>query len=217
MYQKKLNLSYGKWLSKMRFKDYITEKVIIPDKLKITTSDVDKLNKQFKNYPVKFKFVEVDSDTEPSAGYIPKDNTIRVSINKDLPLKVIEALIQHEIIHYIQNQKSGNRMQADIERSAKLMKDIMDQVDDWEDDAENGPAAIAYLAKKYKELHTKAKYLNDEERQTYAYMFVKLRSSDNIKEVIKEANKMWLDLTNEKMNNKMLKYFYMYWQVKDQL
>ena len=201
----------------MSFKNYLQEAVIVPEKIKITTTDVNKLNKQFKNYPVKFVFREIDTDTEPAAGYTPKNNTITVSINNTVPLIAVEALIQHEIIHTIQDKKSGSRMQADIEHSAKLMKDIVDQVDDWEDDDENGPQAISYLAKEYQKLQTKAKFLNDEERMTYAYMFVKLRSSDSIRKVLKEANKMWVDLTNEKMNNKMMKYFYMYWSVKGEL
>ena len=204
----------------MKFRQYcqdLREAIIIPDKLSIKTNDIKELNKQFKDYPINFVFKEVNDDTEPAAGYIPKNNTITVSINKQMPLVTIEALIQHEIIHSIQNIKSGNRMQADIEKSARLMQDIIDQVNDWEDDDEYGPQAIAYLAKEYQKLRTNAKYLNDEERMTYAYMFVKLRTSDNIREVINNANKMWIDLTQEKMNKKMMKYFYMYWQVKDKL
>ena len=203
----------------MKFRQYcqdLREAIIIPDKLSIKTNDIKKLNKQFKNYPINFVFKEVDDDTEPAAGYDPKKNIIRVSINKEMPLVTIEALIQHEIIHSIQDMKSGNRMQADIEKSARLMQDIVDEVDYW-DGEEDGPQAIAYLAKEYQKLQTDAKYLNDEERMTYAYMFVKLRTSDNIKQVLNNANKMWIDLTQEKMNKKMMKYFYMYWQVKDKL
>ncbi len=201
----------------MTFKRYLQESVIVPNRIKINTSDIKKLNKQFKNNPIDFNFKYADEGEDESAAFFPSMNKISVTIKPETPLHVIETLIQHEIIHSIQDLKSGNRMQADIEKSAQLLNQIVNDVEEWEDDDEYASVAIAHLAKEYQKLQTKAKFLNDEERMTYAYMFVKLRGSDNIKSVIKEANEMWTAMTNEKMSNKMLKYFYSYWMVKDQL
>ncbi len=200
----------------MNFKNYLKEAVIIPKKIVIKTNDIGKLNKQFKNYPINFIFKYAEDGQDESAGYIPKDNKITVIIKPETPQHVIEALVQHEIIHSIQDNKSGKRMQADIEKSASMLKQIVADVDYWADE-EHGEEAISYLAKEYQKIQTKAKFLNDEERMTYAYMFVKLRGCNDIRQVMKDANEMWTAMADEKMNNKMLKYFYMYWQVKEEL
>jgi hypothetical protein len=196
----------------MKFREYLQEAVIVPKKIKITTNDINKLNKQFKDTIVRF-----DYDTGPHAAYNPQFGTVTVWIEKDTPHNVIEALIQHELIHVAQDKRSGGRMEADIEKRKDELEDILDELDDLDDCDQIDPAVCKELMQRYKQLQINAEHLNDEERMTYAYMFVKLRTSDNIKQVINKANVDWKKWTNQKMNKKMLKYFYSYWMIKDEL
>ncbi len=196
----------------MTFKDYISEGIIVPTKIKITTTDIKKLNKIFKD-----TIIEFDYDTGEHGAYLPQFNKIVIYITKETPFSIIEALIQHEIIHSIQDKKSGMRMNKTIQTEFQSMQDLMDEVDDLDDDDEIDSYILVDLMKKYNDLHTKAKYLNDEERMTYAYMFVKLRRNDDFKKVINKANEDWYKWTKQKMNKKMMKYFYSYWMVKDSL
>lgn len=196
----------------MHFKNYLNEAVIIPPKLSIKTNDIKKLNKQFKDTIISF-----DYDTGEHAAYLPQFNKIVVHITKDTPHHVIEALIQHEIIHQIQDQKSGKRMQADIEAQHAVVKGYLEELDYLDDDDEVDSYIAQDIMDKINKARIKAQHLNDEERMAYAMMFVKLRSSDNIKAVQKEANKHWIQFTGQGMDKKLMKYFASYWLVKDRL
>lgn len=196
----------------MHFKNYLQEAVIVPPKLNIKTNDIKKLNKQFKDTIISF-----DYDEGEHAAYHPQYNTITVYITKTTPHHVIEALVQHEVIHQIQDQKSGKRMQADIEAQHSIVKGYLEELDMLDDDDEIDEYIAAELMDKINKVRIKAQHLNDEERMTYAMMFVKLRSSNDIKKVLDEANKHWIQFTGIKMNKKMMKYFASYWMVKEKL
>ena len=194
----------------MTFKNYIAEAVIVPKKLTIKTTDIKKLNKQFKDTIVSFEY-----DTGEHAAYLPQLSQIKVYITKATPHNTIEALLQHELIHLEQDKKSGMRMQADIEKSHQIVQNYLDDLEEFEDEIPDEVAAD--MLKQIDRQRVIAQHLNDEERMTYAMMFVKLRKTENIHQLIKDANEMWKVWTNEKMNNKMLKYIYSYWLVKDEL
>lgn len=195
----------------MKFKQYLNEAVIVPPKLNIKTNDIKKLNKQFKDTIISFEY-----DTGEHAAYLPKLQKIVVHITKDTPHHVIEALIQHELIHQVQDKKSGNRMQADIEAQHAVVSGYLEELDMLDDGDEIDDYIAAELMGKINKARIKAQHLNDEERMAYAMMFVKLRSSNNIKDVLKEANKHWIQFTGQAMDKKLMKYFASYWMVKDQ-
>ena len=194
----------------MRFKTFL-EAVIVPDKIRITTTDIKKLNNQFKNTNITF-----DYDTGEHAAYHPNLGTITVYITKETPFHIIEALLQHELIHQVQDIKSGRRMQADIERQYAIVQGYLEELEQFKDD-EIDDLIAADLMDKINKARIKAQHLNDEERMTYAMMFVKLRSSDNIKSVLKEADKHWRQFTGVGLDKKIMKYFYSYWLVKNEL
>lgn len=199
----------------MNFKNFLSdlaEGIIIPNKIVIKSNDIKKLNKQFKDTIISFEY-----DTGEHAAYLPQFNKIKVYITKDTPHHVIEALVQHEVIHSIQDKKSGNRMQADIEAQYAIVRGYLDELDDLDDEDEVDGYIAQELMNKIKKAQIKAQHLNDEERQAYAYMFVKLRGSNNIKEVLKQANEHWVQFTGQKMDNKLKKYFASYWMVREKL
>ena len=195
----------------MRFKSYLNEAVIVPSKLNIKTNNIKTLNKQFKDTIISFEY-----DEGEHAAYHPQFNTITVHITPNTPHHVIEALVQHELIHQAQDKRSGNRMQADIEAQYTVVQGYLDELDHLDDSDEVDSYIADELMGKIKKAQIKAQHLNDEERMAYAMMFVKLRSSNNIKEVLKEADKHWIQFTGQKMDKKLMKYFASYWMIKDE-
>jgi asparagine synthetase B (glutamine-hydrolysing) len=102
-----------------------------------------------------------------------------------------------------------------IDKEMKEQKEITKKILSLDKDKDL--KEIISLAKKLETLETKRAFLNNEEYMAYAYMAVKMRGSENIKEVLNDFNKWWLKMTNKKMPKKMMKYFYSYWMVKDDL
>ena len=192
----------------MNFKSFLHEAIIIPPKLKITTTDIKKLNKQFKDTIISFEL----SDGGPHAAYVPELEVVKVYVDPEMTPKVLEALIQHELIHVEQDKKSGMRMGPQIAKNFKKLKEIEEYIEDTDED-EVEPEVL----KAYEDIVKDMDFLNDEERMVYAYMFVKLRPSDNIKDAIKFMNDEWIKWTNKKPTKKMSKYFASYWMVKDKL
>ena len=194
----------------MTFKTYL-EAVIVPPQLKITTTDIKKLNKQFKNTIVEFIYTK--EGESPHGGYRPGEDSIVIRVEKDMPLNVLETLIQHELIHLEQDKRSGGRMAADIAKDFKILKDIEEYIKSLDEDEEVDPATL----KLYQDTVIKMDHLNKEEYQTYAYMYAKLFKDKKINDVIKIMQKDWMTWTNKKVSNRMLKYFASYWIIKEKL
>jgi len=155
-----------------------------------------------------------DSHDEMAAAYIPGTGDIEVYIHPDASFNTIEALIQHELIHYAQDQKSGMKMAREEINRLKKYKETEKEIKKAKIDCYNQHHK---LCDKLEDLETERRFLNHQEFMTYAYMFVKLRKNDNMKETLKEAGDWWKRMTGKKMSKRMLKYFYSYWMVKDEL
>ena len=194
----------------MRFKAYISEGVIVPPNLNIKTTDIKKLKKQFKGY-ITFKM----SDGGAHASYIPENGNIVVylDVDGDMTPEVLEALIQHEIIHSIQDKKSGKKMAKSIQDDFKKLKEYNDYIQDMDDDEEVDPKII----KAYQTLIAKMDFLNHEEEMTYSYMYAKMYKSLSPKEVIDKMTKEWVKWTDKKPSKRMMKYFGSYWMVRKDL
>lgn len=200
----------------MRFRQYLQEAVIVPDRIKITTTDIDELEAQFADTIVTFE--EVDDINHTGGGYIPELDEIEVRVHPDMNLNSLEAIINHEIIHSIQDQKSNMRMAASIEKERLQQKKITTKIQKLDMSKPAHVPKIMKLAKELEKTEVKRAFDNAEEKMTYAYMAVKMRGSENIKEVIKDFNNWWTKMTNgKKMDKRMLKYFYSYWMIKDKL
>ncbi len=197
----------------MRFKEYLDdvhEAIIVPDKIEIKTTDVKKLNKQFKNTIISFS--EVDSMDATGASYLPQIGEITVRVYKDMPLNTLEYLIQHEIIHEIQDKKSGDRMALDLVKRGKQIEEIQAKIDYYSDLGED--QKVEALQKKMERLQDNNRYYNVEEYMTYAYAAVKLaKPGDSMNKVQADFELWW----GREMTKQMLKYFRSYWMVKNEL
>jgi len=199
----------------MNFLSFLQEGIIVPPKLSIKTTDIKKLNKQFKGYSnpeIIFK-----ADTGPHGSYVPALDQIIIYVDDSVQPEAIEAILQHEIIHSIQDKKSGMRMMQDIQKQQEQITALADYVDDLDDEEEIDPLMLANLEKQRTTLQNKMEFLNHEEMMTYSYMYAKMYKAKKFKVVLKQLQDEWLEWTDKKVSRKMMKYFAMYWQVRKDL
>ncbi len=195
----------------MTFKNYLNEGIIVPKKLNIKTTNIKKLNKQFKDTILHFVYTK--ENEAPRGSYIPSENEIYIYVDKEMPLVVLEALIQHELIHLEQDKRSGGRMAQDIEKDFKILKDIEEYISSLDDD-ETIPEETIKL---YQDTKIKMEHLNHEEEMTYSYMYVKIYSDESMNKVIERMKNDWKEWTGKSPTKKMMKYFGSYWMVKNEL
>lgn len=198
----------------MKFQQYcqsLREGIIVPPKLNIKTLDIKKLNKQFQNTIISFEM----SDGGMHAAYVPENEEIIVYLDVDGEMNIpsLEAVLQHEIIHSIQDDKSGMRMAKSIQTDYEKIRDMNAEVAKYADGEEIPPT----LTKNYEELEAKMNFLNPEEEMAYAYMYAKMYKNLNIKEVLKKMKIEWKKWSNKTPSKRLLKYFGSYWMVKDKL
>ena len=204
----------------MNFKNYIQESqdiqegIIVPPKLKIKTNDITSLNKQFKGHNPEIKFKR---DTGTHGEYIPALDQIIIYVDTTTEADAIEVILQHEIIHSIQDKKSGMRMAQDIQKQQQEITDLCSYVDDLDDDEVIDPKKLQVIMSLRQKLQVKMEFLNHEEEMTYAYMYAKMYKKLGFKKALKNLQDEWKEWTTKKPSNRMLKYFAMYWQLKDQL
>jgi len=199
----------------MNFKNYIQEGIIVPPKIKIKTNDITSLNKQFKGYSdpeIKFEW-----DTGTHGEYIPALDQIIIYVDDTATPDIIEVILQHEIIHSVQDKKSGMRMALDIQKQQQEITNLSSYVDDLDDDEEIDVDLLQKIMSLKKKLQNKMEFLNHEEEMTYSFMYAKMYKNLGFKKAMKQLQDEWLEWTDKKPTNRMLKYFAMYWQLKDQL
>lgn len=201
----------------LKFKNYLNstleplqEGIIIPDKLKIVTTNIKKLNKQFQNTIISFE--EVDSEEEVGGSYIPATEEIIINVYKNMSLNTLEALINHEIIHSIQDDKSSMRMEQELNAEYKKIENLVKKLDSLNSKSPEYNIVKAKLDKSsFKHL-----FGTHQEKMTYSYMFVKMAKDKNLNtpdEVVQEAEK-WLNI---KLDKQFKKYIGMYWMVRNEL
>ena len=199
----------------MKFSSYLSEGIIVPPKLSIKTNDIKKLNKQFKGY--KHPSITFQADTGPHGAYIPKLDKIIIYIDDEIQPETIESILQHEIIHSIQDMKSGMKMAKSIEKQQDKIRDLESYVDDLDDDEEIDPILLSNILQLKKKLEIDMEHLNPEEEMVYAYMYAKMYKSKDFKEVLEILQTEWLKWTNQKPTQRYLKYFALYWAVRKEL
>jgi len=204
----------------MNFKAYLQEGIIVPKKISIKTTDIKKLQKQFEQDPIiGYNFHYTEEDQPASAAYLADDEdniNIEVYVKPGMNPKELEALIQHEIIHTIQDDKSGYRMAQELAKEFQARQKINDKIKKVCPTDKNALPKCIKLSQELEKWQAKHSFGSHQEEMTYAYMFVKGRKNDNPKDVMDEAKK-WLNSQGAKFTKRMRKYFGMYWAVKGEL
>ena len=195
----------------MKFKQFldILESVITPENLKISTSDVDKLNKLFNKNDIYFTASE--GTKSASFGNYAPGGRIEIQVPKDADLNVLNSVVSHELLHREQDKRSnGNYGEWIGKFGGKLntyIKNFNDRID--------LDTATERESEKIKELQNVFRYGNSFELMAYAYQFVKTRKEFNFKkpdDIVK-----FLKETQIPINNTIKKYIAGYWNIKDRL
>jgi hypothetical protein len=195
-----------------KFKDYLNEKVIIPNKYDFKTTDVTTLNDWYNDDG--FEFTEIDEDEELRAGYDPKTGIINVYVPENYDdLEMLNTLIEHEVIHKIQDKLSKGKM------GERLLKSI-DEINKLKQQKKREPEEkIDAIEKKIQKLQNDVRYKNQEELMTYSYMVTKLRKRYKMKNAkdVYEYLKKWLEIEDKRLLKKLKNYTKQYWKFKDKL
>ena len=97
----------------------INEKIIEPHKVKITTKDVNILNKQFLKEKIIFNIIPLGL-----SGYYDKQtDKINIFFDKNRSLQEIEAILAHELVHKEQHKRSGGNYFIQTSNMVKKIKE----------------------------------------------------------------------------------------------
>lgn len=186
----------------------LNEALIEPHKIKITTTDVDKLNSEFKKYRIIFEV----SPNEIKAKYNKQNDTIYIIFKKDTAHNVIEALIGHEMVHREQHKRAGENYFKQSEKIVKEINTLGSEINQIDMMIPGNAKIFQKKNERYKELLNKFLYLTPYESMAYAYQYIKeyyYLTPSAILDKLREDN--------IKLNNITKKYVGMYWLIKDKI
>jgi len=193
------------------FKQYFTEAVIVPEKLKIKSGDLDELNARFNKD--KIFFVQGD-DTNPIAvhGYYdPSNKEIHIKLPMNVNLGALEASLGHELLHKEQDVRSkGNYGEWIKTYGTKINK----YVHSFNKGIKDG-TATPDLEKKIEQMTNVFLYGSPYEQMAYAYQFVKGRNVLGFKSPQDIFNH--LKGTQIPVTKRFKKYVAGYWLIKDNI
>jgi hypothetical protein len=192
----------------INFDMFICEAVIEPEKIKISTLDEDKLNKQFQKLKIIFHF----GNYKLNGRYDKKSDIIDIFYSNTDKLEEIEAMIGHEMVHKIQH-KHSNKYFEQSER-------IVDQINSNEKklillfntNTKESMREWNILRQKNLKIYNDYLYNTVYEKMAYAYQEVKMNTSGKIKDIINKLERMGFVV-----DNKLKKYIGMYWLIKDKI
>ena len=188
----------------------LNENIIEPNKIHISSNDLEKLNTKFNKFNIFFS-----KGNELSAVYKQEKDEIEVFISsQDKPIE-IEAMLAHEMVHKEQNKRSSNNYFKQSEKIINSLNLLLDK----KQKLISEPGGILIHRDKIKELENdiKEKYLvfthlNPFEEMAYACQYVKEYKNLKPQEIL---DKMREDKI--KINNCTKKYVAMYWLIKDKI
>lgn len=184
------------------------EAVIEPEKIKIRTNNITKLNEEFKKYNIVFNY----SPNEVKAHYDKQKDEIVIFFMKTTEFNVIEALIGHEMVHREQHKKAGENYFEQSKKYRDELNSLANKINDIDMTNPNEVKTLSALHKKYKEMLDVFLFLTPYESMAYAYQFVKEFYYLTPMGIIKQMEKEGIKLTN-----KTKKYIAMYWLIKDKI
>jgi vacuolar-type H+-ATPase subunit I/STV1 len=184
------------------------EALIEPHKIKINTNEIDKLNKEFKNYNIVFKY----SENEIKAYYNKQEDIIYIIFKKDTAFNILEALIGHEMVHREQHKRAGEDYFKQSEKVVKEINDLRAELKQINMSDTEEAKRYVKLLKVYNALLDTFLYLTPYESMAYAYQFVKEYKNIKPQAIL---DKMKEDKI--KINNITKKYVAMYWLIKDKI
>ena len=186
----------------------INEKIIEPHKVKITTMDVNILNKQFLKEKIIFNIIPLGL-----SGYYDKQtDEINIFFDKNRSLQEIEAILAHELVHKEQHKRSGDNYFIQTSNMVKKINDLALEINSLDMTITGNANILQNKIKERNELVKQYQYLTPYETMAYACQFVKDYKYMNPTNIIKEMEKNKIPV-----NNLTKKYIAMYWLIRDKI
>ena len=191
---------------------HLNENIIEPHKLKINTTNIVKLNKEFNKYKIYF-----EADDYLHAFYKQESDEILVFVSALDDSNEIEAMVAHEMVHKEQNKRSNNNY---FKQCKKMIDELNKMIRDKQKLITSPGGILVHrveineLEVKIREKSLKFTHLNPYEEMAYACQAVL--------EYSKQFNKL-NDIINYLLKEKFpvtsrfKKYLYMYWLIKDKI
>ena len=191
---------------------YLNENIIEPNKIKINTTNIEKLNKEFNKYKIYF-----GEDNYLHAFFKQESDEIHVFICQSDKVNEIEAMVAHEMVHKEQNKRSSNN----YFKQSEIMINAINSLLDKKQKLILKPGGILTHRDEIKKLDNEIKekylvftHLNPFEEMAYACQAVM--------EYSKEYHKLndiinLLIIQGFPVTSRFKKYLYMYWLIKDKI
>lgn len=186
----------------------INEKIIEPHKVKINTTDVSILNKQFSKEKIIFNNVSFGL----SGYYNKQTDEINIFFDKNRSTQEIEAILAHELVHKEQHKRSGENYFIQTAKMVKKINDLALEINSLDMTIIGNVNILQNKIKERNELVKQYQYLTPYETMAYACQFVKDYKHMNPTNIIKEMEKNKIPV-----NNLTKKYIAMYWLIRDKI
>ena len=190
----------------------LNENIIEPDKIHITSNNIEQLNKKFNKFNIFFT-----QGAELGAVYKQEKDEIEVFITDNNTHGEIEAMVAHEMVHKEQNKRSSNN----YFKQSEVMINAINSLLDKKQKLILKPGGILTHRDEIKKLDNEIKekylvftHLNPFEEMAYACQAVM--------EYSKEYHKLndminLLIIQGFPVTSRFKKYMYMYWLIKDKI
>ena len=185
----------------------IFEAVIEPHLIKLRTNNIEKLNKEFEKYNIKFHYSK-----NIQGSYNKELDEINIYFPKNIDFITLEAMIGHEMVHREQHKNAGQNSFDQSKRLVKKINELGAELRSLNMMDSKDVMKYQILFPERQKLLNKFLYLSPYESMAYAYQFVKEYKNLLPSEIINK-------LRDDKIpvNNLTKKYIGMYWLIKDKI
>ena len=187
----------------------LKEAIILPEKIKMKTKNIDELNSEFKNQNIIFHYA-----TNELSGYYDKqkDEVHIFFDDKKVDNNSIEAMVAHELVHKEQHKRAGENYFKQSEIMIKKINALGKEISSLYMTNPKSPSIAWNKNKERLALLDEFKYLSPYESMAYACQFVKNYKDSSPKEIFKH-----LEDDKIPLNNITKKYIAMYWLIRDKI
>lgn len=190
----------------------LNENIIEPNKIHISSTDLENLNSKFNKFDIFFS-----RGNELRAVYKQEKDEIEVFVSLQDETIEIEALLSHEMVHKEQNKRSNGNYFKECKKMISRVNVILDK----KRKLISEPGGILLHRDEIKELENEIKenylvftHLNPFEEMAYACQAV-IEYSKKYSKINDIINHLIQD--KFPITNRFKKYLYMYWLIRDKI
>ena len=187
----------------------LKEAIILPEKIKIETKDIEKLNSDFKSQNIIFHH----APNELSGYYNKQKDEVHIFFDdKKISNAEIEAMIAHELVHKEQHKRAGENYFKQSEKLVNKINTLAKEISSLDMTIPGNYSILQNKLKERNKLTDIYQYASPYESMAYACQFVKDYKNLSPKEIFKEMEKLKITVTYATK-----KYVAMYWLIRDKI